>query len=177
MAIYVLLQWIEKRGHDVPSFYYHMESSLLLNRIEELIGSKSVESDIFFVEAKLLPGQKIEVFIDSDNGLTINKCAEISRFLKFHIEAENLAGDVFALEVSSPGIGKPLKLLRQYKKNIGRTLEISLLDGTKKKGLLIDVEETKMKVEETVKRNNKKVKEQVEIPFTDIKSAKVVITF
>ena len=89
--------------------------------------------DVFLVEVKVNPGNNIIVFLDADNGVTIEKCIQINRALYKQIEEAGLFpnGD-FSLEVSSPGVDEPLKLHRQYKKNIGRKVEVTMNDETKK---------------------------------------------
>lgn len=66
----------------------------------------------------------IQVFVDTDEGITIAQCADISRELGSIIDAKNVIQEPYELEVSSPGIEKPLKLLRQYKKNVGRPYKV-----------------------------------------------------
>src|SRR5919107_5230355 len=109
--------------------------------IEDFVNTqlKGVE-DVFLVEVKVIPGNNIKVFLDADNGITIDKCIRINRALYKQIEESDLFpnGD-FSLEVSSPGVDEPLKLLRQYKKNIGRTIEVTMNDGNKKEGKLTGV--------------------------------------
>lgn len=153
----------------------------VISRIEELLAGKLAETDIFLIDVKLLPGNKVQVFADSDSGLTIDHCAELSRFLEFHIENEKLLPETYTIEVSSPGIGQPLKLHRQYKKNIGRSVEVTMLDESKKTGVLLFVDEDKITIEEEIKEKGKsaKKKEKVQtvIPFIEIKKTKVIITF
>lgn len=62
----------------------------------------------------------IQIFVDTDEGITIAQCAEISRELGAALDVQNIINEPYELEVSSPGIDKPLKLLRQYRKNVGR---------------------------------------------------------
>ena len=153
----------------------------LANTIERLLDQKIENTDIFLVDLKILSGNKLQVFVDSDSGLTIETCAEISRHLEFHIENERLLPENYTIEVSSPGIGQPLKYYRQYLKNIGRNIEVVRLDETKIIGLLLYVDESKITIEEQVKSkgtNSKKIeKQQVEVPFLEIKQTKVIIKF
>ncbi len=73
----------------------------------------------------------IQVFADTDDGITINECAEISRELSRELDAGDRLGPApYQLEVSSPGIDRPLKLLRQYHKNIGRRFHVKFKSGT-----------------------------------------------
>ena len=99
--------------------------------IEDFVNAQLMGSeDVFLVEVKVIPGNNIKIFLDADEGITIEKCIKINRALYNQIEESELFpnGD-FSLEVSSPGIDEPLKLQRQYKKNIGRIVEITMIDG------------------------------------------------
>jgi ribosome maturation factor RimP len=136
--------------------------------------------DIFLVELKVLPGNNIKVFLDADNGITIDKCIKINRALYKQIEESELFpnGD-FSMEVSSPGVDEPLKLRRQYTKNIGRTVEVMMNDGSRKEGKLKEVNEDEMVIEE--KPQGKKKADSIEkttnILFNQVKHTKVLVTF
>lgn len=92
------------------------------------------EPEYFPVSVRIKPTNNIKVFIDGDNGITIEKCVRFNRALYKLIEESGMYPEgEFSLEVSSPGIDEPLKLHRQYTRNIGRDVEISFTDGTKKK--------------------------------------------
>ena len=113
--------------------------------------------------------QLVLVLIDSESGLPIEMCSLISRKLLSKIEEKELIEGTFNLEVSSPGIDKPISLPRQYKKNIGRKLEIETLDGEIFEGELTKIEEQTIALY---------LKERVETIFLDkIKKAKVLISF
>ena len=113
--------------------------------------------------------QLVLVVIDSESGLPIEMCSLISRKLLTKIEEKDLIEGTFNLEVSSPGIDKPISLPRQYKKNIGRKLEIETLDGEIFEGELKKIEEQTIALY---------LKERVETIFLDkIKKAKVLISF
>jgi ribosome maturation factor RimP len=71
----------------------------------------------------------IQVFVDTDAGITIAQCAEISREVGAELDAQSVINEPYELEVSSPGIERPLKLLRQYKKNVGRKYKVRYLIG------------------------------------------------
>ena len=138
-------------------------------------------NDCFLVEIKLGTNKKVEVFIDSDEGVDFSKCKVISRFLESHIEQENWFGEKYTLEVSSPGTSRPLKLVRQYHKHVGRKLEIKLNEGGKEEGLLAEVHDDKIIIQkkERIKEGKKKrtVVSDVEIKFEDIKQAIVKLVF
>jgi len=153
---------------------------MIKERIETLLEEKLKGSDQFVIEVKELPKARIQVFLDSDSELTIARCAEISRFLESHLEEEALVPEHYTLEVSSPGVDRPLSLKRQYVKNIGRKLSIKTNDGKHKRGLLKAVEEEAILIEKEEKKKNKsKEQENTEqrIAFEQIESAKVLISF
>jgi ribosome maturation factor RimP len=134
--------------------------------------------DIFLVDLKITPGNQITVLLDADNGITIEKCTVINKALYKYIEESGFFPDGnFSLEVSSPGVGKPLKFLRQYKKNIGRRLEVELEDGTKTEGKLTEVTNEAITLEEQEGKGKKMTTKMTTILFNQIKEATVLITF
>lgn len=134
--------------------------------------------DIFFVDMKVKPTNNIKIFLDADSGLGIEKCIKINRRLYRQVEEMGFypEGD-FSLEVSSPGIDEPLKMLRQYVKNIGRNVEVTLNDDTVKEGILLEATEEQIVIESTEGKNKKAVTTQVPILFADIKQTIVQIKF
>jgi len=144
-------------------------------RVRNLISS---EPDVFLVEIKIKPVNNIKVFIDGDQGVSIEKLVQYNRRLYRQIEEENLYpnGD-FSLEVSSPGLDEPLKLNRQYLKNIGRFVEVTENEGEKKEGKLISATETEIVVEETKGKGKKMETVQHTIPIDKIKTTKIQIKF
>ncbi|SMO58592.1 ribosome maturation factor RimP [Solitalea koreensis] len=153
--------------------------SAIVNRITKLVEEKiSDDANLFIVDIKVLPNNKVMIFVDGDNGITIQKCAEISRHVGFHLEEENVIDHAYTLEVSSPGIDYPLTLQRQFSKNIGRNVLVKLVDNNKKEGKLLENSENGIKIEETVKEKGKKAQQvEVEIPFSEINEVKVTISF
>jgi ribosome maturation factor RimP len=147
----------------------------LEHKIEALI---SAEPSLFLVEVKIRPVNNIKVFLDGDQGISIDKLVQYNRSLYKQIEEGNMFpnGD-FSLEVSSPGLDEPLKLHRQYLKNIGRYVEVTEKDGSKKEGKLMSATGTEIIVEEEIGKNKKKETVQHDIPFENIKSTKIQIKF
>jgi ribosome maturation factor RimP len=145
------------------------------NLIESLLQSTP---EVFLVNIRIKPTNNYKIFIDADNGLDIDKCIKINRAL--YKQIEELAwypdGD-FSLEVSSPGVDEPLKLLRQYKKNIGRNVELTFLDGTKQEGKLTAVTEQTITIEYTEGKNKKAVLISKEIALDTLKQTIVLIAF
>ena len=132
----------------------------------------------FLVDIKIKPVNNIRVYVDGDQGITIEKCISINRTLyKTISESGIFPGDDFSLEVSSPGLDEPLKLHRQYVKNSGRTVEVIQNDGKRVEGLLKQVEDSRIfVVEERGKNKKKEVVEHI-IPFDQIKTTKIQIVF
>ncbi|WP_462266939.1 ribosome assembly cofactor RimP [Mucilaginibacter sp.] len=148
-------------------------------RVKELIEEKIADRpDIFIVAIKMQAGNKLVILLDGDQGAGIDVCAQVSRHVGFHLEEENTIEEAYNLEVSSPGIDTPLKLTRQYVKNIGRQVTVKTTDGGKKEGKLLSAGEQQIIIEETLKAKGKKA-EQVEtqIPMADIAETKVLISF
>jgi ribosome maturation factor RimP len=117
--------------------------------------------------------RKITVFLDTDEGITIEQCRLFSRELGNQLE--EIIEEAFTLEVSSPGADSPLKFERQYIKNIGRDLKVTKTDKTEIKGKLTEVNTGTITIEPEVK---KKVKpEAMTISIEEIKEAKVIISF
>jgi len=147
--------------------------------VERMIdGLLADDPQYFLVEVKIRPTNNIKVFLDGDKGISIEKCVVYNRQLYKMLESSGLfpAND-FSLELSSPGLDEPLKLLRQYHKNISRKVEVLLKDGVKTEGTLKEVSETGINVEETRGRNKKKEIIQHNFPFDSIKSTKIQIVF
>jgi len=158
----------------------------LTERINQLLEEKFVTddafSDCFVVEIELKSSNKLYVFLDSDSGMTFEKCQKLSRYLEGFIDSGGWLGDKYVLEVSSPGISRPLKFQRQYVKNIGRKLEVVLsIDKTKVIGLLKEVADGGIVLTNEVveKEGKKKIKKQVEtiVKFDNIEKAIVKIEF
>jgi len=127
---------------------------------------------------KVKPTNNIKIYLDADSGLGIEKCIKINRALYKQMEEMAIYPDGdFSLEVSSPGIEEPLKLHRQYIKNLGRLVEVMMNDGTKKQGKLTAVNEQEMTIAFTEGKGKKAVEHSLAIPFSTIKQTKVQITF
>jgi ribosome maturation factor RimP len=136
------------------------------------------EPSYFLVEIRIKPTNNIKVFLDGDSGITIETCVRFNRLLYKRIEEANIfpAGD-FSLEISSPGLDEPLKLIRQYKKNIGRKAEIILQDGIKKEGRLIEVSEDGIILEEAVGKNRNRQLINHTFLFNNIKTTRIQTVF
>ncbi len=151
--------------------------------ITELLEEKFREpefEDCFLVEINQVTN-KLEVFVDSDSGMTFTKCQRISRHIEAYLDAEQPLGEKYILEVSSPGVGRPLKFWRQYGKNVGRTVEVTTDAGAKHTGKLVDVTPLAITLEEKVRRKEGKRKKtelvQTTIAHDEIDKTIVKISF
>ena len=149
------------------------------NRVKALVEEKIADRpELFLVAIKMLPNNKLIIHVDGDEGISIQDCAAISRHVGFHLEEENTIEKAYNLEVSSPGVGEPLLLTRQYEKNIGRELSIKLGEGLVKEGQLLSVSDNGITIEEKVKEKGKKVQlVETQIEFNKIVETKVLISF
>lgn len=149
--------------------------------LEEKYRSDEAFADCFTVDIELKPGNKLYVFADSDSGMTFDKCQKISRYLESYLDANGWLGSAYVLEVSSPGVGRPLRFPRQYRNNIGRTLQVTLTDKSQHTGVLQSVDETRIvlayTVVEKVDKKKKEVPVEQAIPFENIEKAVVKIVF
>ena len=147
----------------------------LEQKLEALIAS---DPDLFLVEVRVKPTNNFKVFVDGDQGVSIDRLVQLNRKLYRQIEEEAWfpAGD-FSLEISSPGLDEPLKLFRQYLKNRGRFVEVVKQDGTKVEGKMTEATETEIQVEEEKGKGKKKETVLHSIAMTDIKATKIQIKF
>lgn len=163
----------------VPFCFIGMATETQIQQIEQWVSQLlETETEYFCVSIHIKPVNNIKLFLDGDNGLPIEKCVYFNRKLVKLIEENGMfpEGD-FSLEVSSPGIDEPLKLHRQYIKNIGREVELLFTDGSKKEGKLLTVAEADIILEITEGKGKKAISQQLVIPFNNIKSTTVQIKF
>jgi len=138
--------------------------------VEEILGG----TDKFLVEVLIQSADKITVFFDGDNGVSITDCQKLSRLLEERLDKEYAD---FQLTVSSAGMDRPIKLLRQYKNRIGKELEVILQTGEKISGVLVNADKKSIELEHPVKNPKKEVaKPHSIIALENIKSARIIIT-
>jgi ribosome maturation factor RimP len=170
---------INEGNGDRSLLFLPMSSQSVLENIATIVNKLlENEPEYFLVEVKIKPTNNVKVFLEGDKGISIEKCVQFNRKLYKIIETDHLfASDDFSLEVSSPGLDKPLKLQRQYLKNIGKNVEIIFDDGTIKTGRLLQASNEDMIIEETTGKGKKAETKQLVIPFSNIKTTTVQIEF
>ena len=148
-------------------------------QITELVEEKNASTENYLVEVKVPPG-KIIVTIDHPKGVKIEDCVAISRFLHEKLDDKNVF-EHYELEVGSPGMEEPLKILPQFKKRIGQNVSVVTFDGLKHTGILVSADEKDLEINEEMTVVNGKKKEKKlkinKIPFTDIKETRVIFSF
>ena len=184
MSYLCLRKRLSKGTEAFPSSIFQkrttkMTTSNELEKIEEFVKQFIEQTpDLFLIEVKIAPGNKVTVLLDGDKGITIENCTAVNKALYKFIEETGIFGDNnFSLEVSSFGVDRPLKLLRQYKKNIGRKVEVILNDGTRIEGTLTDANEENITIEEKTGKASKMATKKTTILFNQIKHTTVLITF
>ncbi len=150
--------------------------------VKKIVDEYLVGGHVFLVSLKVSRQNQISVFLDGDNGVTIQDCSKLSR----HIESQfNRDREDFELQVSSVGVGQPLLLTRQYKNNVGRRLAISTEGNQRIKGKLTEVSEQGITIEKDKADKGKKKKKEpdtdteaiVFVPFDQLLEAKVQVSF
>src|SRR6476659_6741731 len=126
-----------------------MQAETQIQAIEEKINQLLAgHPSHFLVEIRIKPTNNIKVFIDADEGVVLSDLITYNRKLYKQLEESGMYPDGnFSLEVSSPGLDEPLKKLRQYNKNVGRFVEVTLNDGTRREGKLTAANEEGIVVE------------------------------
>lgn len=146
--------------------------------IRQFVEDNPALSKFFIVDVKVSKDNNIVIKADTDQGITIDECGELSAAIEASLDRD---AEDFDLEVSSPGLSEPLKLPRQYLKNIGREVVVETVDGEKLRGTIAGADDVSFTLEEThtERQGGKKVKVQVRTPynFCDIKSTKLKIAF
>ena len=149
-------------------------------KIEQVL-TDILDEHLFVVEINFQdrkPSSKLTILLDGDEGVSIDACAEISRKLGGLIEENSLIESAYTLEVSSPGVDRPLELKRQYLKNIGRKLKLVLNDGSLETGTLENVAESTITIKKEPESKKKNIETEAKvIALQDINKANVLISF
>lgn len=151
-----------------------------VSSIQAIIEEQISGTDIYIVEISVSKSNQINVFIDSPDGVDINACIGISKFIESSLDREI---EDFELNVSSAGIDRPLKVLKQYEKNIGNDVQIDTTNGERLKAILSTVTDSGISIEweENVKVEGKKKKQTIvkkrALNFNEIKETKIVFSF
>lgn len=150
-----------------------------VEEIKNIITPKLADPNQFLVDV-IVKGhkgpKKVLIIIDSDKGVTIDDCANLSREISKAFDDLQLFDDSYMLEVSTPGLDQPLRLARQYHKNIGRRIKV-VTHQQAIEGKLVEVGEEKIKLEQEIGAGKHKETKIVELSFLDIDKTFVLVSF
>lgn len=166
-------------GTDKSPLCLYNISMDLTDKIKQLAESKLADESQFLVDVVVSSRKgptKVLVILDGDNGISIDHCADISRELSKAFDETGLIDENYTLEVSTPGLDQPLKMIRQYKKNIGRSLKVRHQDQTTE-GKLVEVSDERIVLSQEIGSGKKKEIKAIEIPFSAIEKAFVMVSF
>jgi ribosome maturation factor RimP len=161
----------------LPSFYKNMTFK---EQVLKLLNDALLEKqEIFLIDVTISDSYKIVVTLDGDKGVNLQDCIDISRVIENNLDREE---HDFSLEVASVGVGSPLKMIRQYKKNVGRTL-IVRTNEEKIEAELVEANDEYIVLSwsarepKKVGKGKETVQKRQEIPYSEIKEAIVTINF
>src|SRR5690554_399916 len=154
---------------------------MIKEKVTELLNQALEEKpSVFLIDLTISTRNKILVTLDGDQGVTLQDCIDISRAIEHNLDREE---HDFSLEVASAGATSALKFARQYKKNTGRTLEVKTQDGKTIEATITEANDDFIVLEwstrepKKIGKGKETVKHKVEIPYNEIKEAKVIIVF
>ncbi|NHL01058.1 ribosome assembly cofactor RimP [Flavobacterium sp. F339] len=165
------------RGLNVPSFYKNMTFKEKVNSVlNEALAEKPA---LFLIDLVITDAYKVIVSLDGDQGVVLQDCIDVSRYIDNHLDREE---QDYSLEVASVGVGSALKMVRQYKKNIGRTLIVKT--GTEIiEAELVDANDDfvilswKAREPKKIGKGKETVQKELQLSYADIKEAIVTVTF
>ena len=151
-----------------------------IEKIKKLAEEKIAESTNFIVDISIKPGNNITVLLDNDAGVSISDCVAMSRHIESGLDREL---EDFELNIMSPGLTEPFKIIRQYQKNIGKQIDVLTKENKKIIGKLLSVSDEGIVLEVKSKERveNKKAKQiiinTINLTFNQVKKTKVVLSF
>jgi ribosome maturation factor RimP len=144
--------------------------------IVKMIDDHLAGSPLFLIDVLVKPGNSILVFIDSDQEVKVSDCAMLSRYIESQLNRDE---DDYELRVSSAGIDHPYQFLRQYVKNVGRQVQVQLMDGSVIRGTLVKANEKSVEIMPYEKKGKKKEQEvpAIKLSMEQIKETRGIVTF
>jgi len=160
------------RGPKVPSFF---DTNMITEKQLTALVTEHLEGTPFFVvDVSIRSGNRICVYIDGDQGVNIDDCKAVNRFIESSLDRET---EDYDLTVSTPGANSPLRFPRQYPKYTGRELEIITTDDTAINGILVRADAEGIELEHPKKSKKEEQKPNTLLPFNQIKEAKIKLSF
>jgi ribosome maturation factor RimP len=170
---------MNKRGPKSPLSFVRIEM-IAINTIKKLADTKLAEGTNFIVDISVKAGNKITILLDNDNGVSISDCVAMSRHVEAGLDREI---EDYELNVMSPGLSEPFRILRQYQKNIGKQVDIVTTENKKITGKILSADEkgivleTKSKEAQEGKKGKQLIINNINLTFNQIKKTTVVISF
>lgn len=160
------------------SFYKNMTFK---SKVQEVLDAALAEREhLFLIDLSINDANKISVILDGDFGVNLQDCIDVSRAVENNLDREE---QDFSLEVASAGVSSPLKLVRQFKKNIGRTIKVKAISSEEIEAKLSMADDEKITLEwqarepKKIGKGKETVDKKLEIPYENIKEAIVIISF
>ena len=179
ISTFAPVQWNE--GFERTSLFHYKYINMIDKKVvENLVNEWLADQDYFLVDVEISTDNRIVVEIDHADGVWIEDCVALSRYIEDHLEREV---EDYELEVGSAGLGQPFKVVRQYENCIGKEVEVLKADGKKVRGVLksVNAPEFIVTVVEKVKMEGKKRLVSTEVDYTfrmdEVKYTKYLITF
>lgn len=171
------------RGPEAPFFvpiqHVKPDTTAIQAHVEQALPALAADTYVVDVEHHGGTEPAIHLLVDTDAGITLGACVELNRALRPQLEEAGLLPEEYAFEVSSPGVGTPLRLPRQYTKNIGRSVLVTLNDGSELDAVLQGVSETHLHLDVYLPtRKGQRPKTQAkELAFTEVAQTVVTVSF
>ena len=179
LRTFAAVQWNE--GFERTSLFHYNYTNMIDKKVvENLVNEWLTDQDYFLVDVEISADNRIVVEIDHADGVWIDDCVALSRFIEERLDREV---EDYELEVGSAGLGQPFKVVRQYENCIGKEVEVLTAEGKKIKGVLkaVNAPEFTVTVIEKVKEEGKKRPVNAEVDHTyrmdEVKYAKYLISF
>jgi len=160
------------------SFYKNMTFKEEVNQL--LHEALEERPSLFLIDLKVDDAYKINIILDGDKGVTLQDCIDVNRAIDASLDAEKYD---FSIEVASAGLSSPLKLVRQYKKNIGRNLKVKTTSSGEIEALLTAADDNGITLEwkarepKKIGKGKETVEKSVNLPYSEIKEATVIVLF
>jgi len=160
-------------GDRSPLFYYPKLGMIDKNDIENIVNEYIEGKGVFLVSVKVSSANRISVFVDTDKGITLEECVELHRHIEKNLDRDQ---EDFELQVSSPGLDMPFMVLEQYRKNIGKNVEVVNKEGEKFSGTLKNITEGGFELDTEVRiKGKKKESRELSFNFDEIKMTKEIL--
>lgn len=168
----------QREGTQSPLFYYY--DMLNTEKVEGLVKEALAEQGAFLIDLHISSDNRIQLVADHPEGFSLAMITKVSRHIEHQLDRDE---EDFALEVSSPGVGEPLKVKEQYEKNVGRPVKLRLADGSELKAELEKFENDtltlswKARVPKEVGKGKKTVVQKKEVPLSEVEETRLEIRF